>query len=460
MKTVVLNFLVWNALTVPKAECEFNTTTMPVYPQVYESRLDNSEKVLVIHANYSLKLVKASILAGTLILQNITTDGVINKYVNGAYHERYLYEDLSKQASLLLTPREGGHCSVVGLLNFTHRIEPVIGAERSSSGNIPHRILPVNIKNEIDTCEKYDDEAGNEEKNPQIEERASLSSFTLELVAISDYAHNKHFKSEEDRVSYMTMFLHSVSLRLQQLNPPGKIAVIALQASTTEKESYVSFYDDSKLIANETLDKLVRYSLTNPEARRSDAVLLVTGRDLVDLIHGGVSSGAAGMAYFKKACTNMKVLTAEDRLGSYHDGSGNSANCSANDGYLMTPSFLKARDLVFSKCSKRAIGAFVRSASSFCLHYTARVHKMVFPSDTADLPGAVMTGEEYCKKYFPHRPNVTYIKWDSDLLKCKVRCQLDIKSDGKPLYAIRSAMDGIPCNRENKDMKCKNFVCV
>uniref|UniRef100_G3MMS9 Uncharacterized protein n=1 Tax=Amblyomma maculatum TaxID=34609 RepID=G3MMS9_AMBMU len=136
MKTVVLNFLVWNALTVPKAECEFNTTTMPVYPQVYESRLDNSEKVLVIHANYSLKLVKASILAGTLILQNITTDGVINKYV--------------------------------GLLNFTHRIEPFIGAERSSSGNIPHRILPVNIKNEIDSCEKYDDEAGNEEKNPQI----------------------------------------------------------------------------------------------------------------------------------------------------------------------------------------------------------------------------------------------------------------------------------------------------
>ncbi|XP_037524318.2 uncharacterized protein LOC119401513 [Rhipicephalus sanguineus] len=114
----------------------------------------------------------------------------------------------------------------------------------------------------------------------------------------------------------------------------------------------------------------------------------------------------------------------------------------------------------FSNCSKAAIAAFLRlNASSCLLNHNQRRHLALLPNDTMTLPGQVISGDLYCKRTFAH-PNVTYIKWDSDLKQCKFRCRLYMKPDGKPKYAIRYAYDGTPCNRSRPEMKCKNTKCV
>ncbi|KAL1466443.1 hypothetical protein MTO96_042729, partial [Rhipicephalus appendiculatus] len=50
--------------------------------------------------------------------------------VDGPYYERHLYQDTNKEASLIVKPLRGGHYHVIGLLNFTHRIEPLTSQER------------------------------------------------------------------------------------------------------------------------------------------------------------------------------------------------------------------------------------------------------------------------------------------------------------------------------------------
>ncbi|KAL1433580.1 hypothetical protein MTO96_012414 [Rhipicephalus appendiculatus] len=258
---------------------------------------------------------------------------------------------------------------------------------------------------------------------------------------------------------------------MQQLSPPGYIALFALDMSISTHGMI------SKLVSNETLVTLREYTWLNRNARGADVVFLVTGRDLIDITPAGITNNTAGVAFVGQACRVHKVGIGEDDAGlfsgvhtaahelghllsSHHDGEGSSSSCPAKDGYLMNP-YKSGRNLFhFSNCSKRAIAAFLRSGYSYCLKdNNKRRHRAFFPNDTMPLPGQVMSGDEYCKRHFSY-PNVTYIKWDSDLWKCKFRCWLYLKPDGKPQYAIRYALDGTPCNRSRPAMKCKNTKCV
>ncbi|KAL1433578.1 hypothetical protein MTO96_012412 [Rhipicephalus appendiculatus] len=115
----------------------------------------------------------------------------------------------------------------------------------------------------------------------------------------------------------------------------------------------------------------------------------------------------------------------------------------------------------FSDCSKTAITTFLTSSRSFCLRDTVRQSPMVrLPDSTKKLPGEVLSGDDYCKKYLSKNPTVSYVKWDSDLRKCKFRCKLGERKDGSPIYAIRFAYDGTHCDRTHPEKKCKNGACV
>ncbi|XP_075531933.1 venom metalloproteinase antarease-like TtrivMP_A isoform X2 [Dermacentor variabilis] len=417
-----------------RSDSELPDDSSTVFPQVYEQRSDISSKVLVIGDDYSLDLVKASVLSDPVLLRVVTEFGVEQRYVDGPYHERNLYQDTSKQASLILKPLRDGHYHVVGLLNFTHRIEPLLNHERSSRSRAAHRISKVVSRNgPLDAATSLG--AGEDEieaPTPDVEERAPLQSFTIELFSMSDYKHATHFGSQTDEhVEYLTAFWHSVSLRMQQLNPPGFIALIAIEISSTGTEPYLDPRPDGKLVSNETLLKLQQYTWRNRSIRVADVVFLVTGRDIVDLVPGGVSTDAAGVAYLGKACGIKKVGIGEDDPGQFsgvnvaaheiahllsspHDGEGASSSCRASDGYIMNPSTAGRNIFHFSDCSKNAIATFLKSPQSYCLKDTNRNrHIVLLPDNSKKLPGELMSGEQYCKFYFPKHPQVTYIK------KCK-----------------------------------------
>ncbi|KAH6924020.1 hypothetical protein HPB50_010458 [Hyalomma asiaticum] len=180
-----------SATTEPKVANQQEALSEPgvtVYPKLFESRDKESEKVLVIHDGYSLNLNKGSVLADTVLLRDLTESGVVETYV--------------------------------GFLNFTHIIEPYDIMERSPEGVIAHKISLI---------------ATNAGINAAIEVAAKISlpsKFILEVALIADYYHTTVFGEDTvERIQYTQTLMLAVSLRMQQLNPPGFISLIMMEGS-------------------------------------------------------------------------------------------------------------------------------------------------------------------------------------------------------------------------------------
>lgn len=473
----LIKFLVLNVLIVIALQEELDEDSLEVIPQVFEGRQDKpEEKLLVIEGGHSFRLRKASVLADNLLLRDNTEEGVHERYVDGTDYEAHLYEDESNKASLIMEPQARGHYHIIGRLNDTHRIEPVTTIQRSD--RTAHRISK--IVSDSGTCDAVG-VGGSwfyEEKLSVIEARHLPSNFTIEVYLMTDFMHTKYFGNRQKRrVMYAAALMHSVSLRMRQLEPPGSIILTAIEASFTQNEPYMSLWKKD-LLGLETLKKLQEYMVTKPLMANADLVYLLSGRDMIKLVNGTRSSAVAGMAFTGKACRTHKVGAGEDKpgmftgvqytahemahlLGSDHDGYTTSKNCKASDGYLMSPQAGGPRSFMFSKCSKSAIKTFLKLPSSACLLTNTNQNPQVtiLPDQAMKLPGDIMNGTQYCKKYLPAYPNASYAERDSDLLQCKFRCRL--KSEGGlSYYTVQEALDGTPCNKSNSKMKCKESVCM
>ncbi|XP_050048712.2 venom metalloproteinase antarease-like TtrivMP_A isoform X2 [Dermacentor andersoni] len=461
----LIKFLVLSVPMVMTLQEEIDEDGLEVIPQVFEVRqVKAEEKLLVIEGGHSLRLRKASMLADNLLLRDVTEEGVHERYVNGTDYEAHLYEDESNKASLIMEPQTRGDYHITGLLNDTHRIEPLATTERS--GRTVHKISK--IVSDGATCDGVG--AG--------EARDVPSNFTIEVYLMTDFKHTKFFGNRQrQRIMYATALMHSVSLRMRQLEPPGNIILTAIEASFTTNEPYVSLWKKD-LLGLETLKKLQQYMVTKPSMVKSDLVYLLSGLDMIKLVNGTKSSEVAGLAFKGQACRNLKVAVGEDKpglftgvqyaaheiahlLGSDHDGYTTSKNCSASDGYLMSLQAGGSRSFMFSSCSKHAIKTFLKLSGSACLLKNTNPNTQIanLPDKAVKLPGDITNGTQYCKKYFPTYPKASYAERESDLLHCKWRCRL--KSEGGlSYYALTDALDGTPCNKSNSRMKCKDSICI
>ncbi|KAK8781662.1 hypothetical protein V5799_016997 [Amblyomma americanum] len=313
-------------------------------------------------------------------------DGIVERRVGGAYYERNLYEDTSKQASLLLEPQEGhSGYAIRGLVNFTHQIEPVASLERSSNGQA-HRLSRITTGPATCGNEDVSEEQPQESPEPR----------------------------KADRVAYATIFLHSVGLRLSQLDPPIAVVVTAIQGSFTDNESYVSHYEGGRIDASGTLKKLAEHFNKESNMKNADAILMAAGQ-ACRLHKTSIAQDKPG----KFNGINTAAHEIGHLLGAYHDGDKNkiAQNCSANGRYLMSK---HGGGFDFSKCSKELIADFVTIC--IILHFVS-------------------------------------LQVESDLSECRLRCLL-VPEKGKARNGTAFALDGTPCNASDPKKVCKNSICV
>ncbi|XP_075746135.1 venom metalloproteinase antarease TserMP_A-like isoform X2 [Rhipicephalus microplus] len=449
-------------------QADSSTEGVTVYPQVYESRQENLEKLLVIDG-YSLNLKKASVLADTVLLLEVTENGTAEQYVQGSHYERHLFEDPDKLASLLLKPVVPGNYHVTGMVNHTHRIEPCENWERTSQKRLAHRISRIHVETGI-----YD-------VVNDVESRDLPESYTVETHFITALNHTAYFGNEtEERIAYAMLFMHSVSLRLQQLVPPARIALTAIEGLQA-KTDYLHIHDDGRIMVDQTLSALGSLARTSEVHKKSDILYMAVSAGLVKIRRGKNLGGTLGIANKGKACRNGKAALGLDRpvtfsgvqtsaheiahlLNADHDGHGTAKNCSGDEGYIMSsPRRNGNNSCAFSNCSKNDIADFLTWRYSKCLFRKDVCHVISLPNKAADLPGDVMDGQTFCKEYYrePRYLNSTYIKLQSDLEQCVFRCLVhDTYSHSKMQNRTSFAIDGTPCSETEPQMICHNMVCV
>ncbi|XP_049511391.1 venom metalloproteinase antarease-like TtrivMP_A [Dermacentor silvarum] len=401
-----------------------------VYPQVFESRLDKSEKTLVIEG-YTLNLKKASVLADTLLLLDVTESGTVERYVQGAHYERHLYEDASKQASLILKPAGRGDYHVTGMVNFTHRIEPFTNWERSSQQKMPHRVSEIEtMYGTYEYVAERTESVVDEPRPEKMENDAIEQQYIVELHFITGLNHSGFFGNEsEDRVAYAMLFMNSVSLRLQQLEPPIRIGLTVIEGLQINPP-YVQLYQDGNIMIDQTLNALCKHVREDKVKNISDAVYMATSRNLVKYRNNKYAGTSLGMAAgLGTACKNNNVAIGVDlpdtfsgvqtaahelahMLGAPHDGEGEAAECLIKSPYLMSHYRRGKTICAFSSCTKEIIANFLRKTDSACLREHKLCHVISLPNKAANLPGDVMDAPTYCNKTYPKPQylSATYIK--------------------------------------------------
>lgn len=251
-----------------------------------ESREDTSEKILLI-GDYTLNLTKASVLADTVLLLDVTDYGTVERRVQGAHYERHLYEDANKQASLVLKPVGRADYHVTGMVNATHRITPFTSWERSSQQKVPHRVSEIDsVSGTYEIIERSSKTPGafshavendiDEDPVPEEIENDPSPKYTIELYFITGLNHSSFFGNEiEDRVSYAIIFMNAVSLRLQQLDPPIRIGLTVIEALQTTP-SYVTLHQDGNMILYDTVRGLSKHAKEDRVKSKSDVVYMAS----------------------------------------------------------------------------------------------------------------------------------------------------------------------------------------
>ncbi|XP_075752389.1 venom metalloproteinase BumaMPs1 isoform X2 [Rhipicephalus microplus] len=378
----IIHFYSWSVAMAMWNPWSFAVGGFAVHPVVHEHKENDQMKIVVIEPGRAMELKRASILAPVIVLREYTKQRTTERYVNGTFYERHLYENPYLKASLLVKPHRRGHYHIVGVINSTHYIKPLRN-QMDFKGRTRHIIQKIpssqghTCQNTIGARSIFSEIFGlpRAKKQPRVH--------IIETSIISDYSHTKSLEvSSLDPLEYVITYMHRVSLDFNQLKPSVKIMLTGYQTTREEDVEYVNFTSRGVLAAMETVVKLTSYVAKTKPHKEADLVILISACTIVatelqnTLLLGiacnsGICTEDKGILVKDAGARNSGVRTTTHEiahtLSADHDGVGNSANCAANDGYIMTPIDSGKKRDDFSVCTKNAIATHLRKRQSACL---------------------------------------------------------------------------------------------
>ncbi|XP_077494915.1 venom metalloproteinase antarease TserMP_A-like [Amblyomma americanum] len=418
-----------------------------VYPRLLEERAADGAKLVHIHEDLTLSLLRASVAAPTLIVHEFENGTPAVSFIRGEDIDGNLYED-EKHFATVAVRAESDALELDGVIGPRHRIAPAPTMERSVEGHVPHNIYEI----EEEIGARYDallpkrDEAALKRKRRYKRHGRVPEKVTIELFVISDQKHQKHFDKTKALLQYMCVIINSANLRFKDtVAPQVKLLLVGLERSQ-DTEPYV--HGNRKYLHDtQTLHKLRKYvDQKKREYGYPDVVYLMTGRDMYAMDSGVPDTGSKGVASVGGVCTKGRVAIGEDTPGSYdgmhafthetahllgaaHDGDlpmthvvpghPGARGCPFKQGYIMSYINNGPNHHRFSPCSVRQIQLVLKYRGPDCWKVRSKGHKL-----DGQYAGMLVKPLDLCKYSVPGKTRVTVDSSPAIIQRCKVRCIL------------------------------------
>uniref|UniRef100_A0A131YTM3 Reprolysin n=1 Tax=Rhipicephalus appendiculatus TaxID=34631 RepID=A0A131YTM3_RHIAP len=291
---------------------------------------------------------------------------------------------------------------------------------------------------------------------------ANIDRFPVELHVISDKAHQKAYKKNEQLIIYMAVMTNAVNLRFMDMVNP-KISFILVGVTRAKNHDFADS-NGRDIDASKMYGGLKDYNKQGKIPGYHDVVYLATGLDMYMVVKGAKNNRILGLATEGGICAPNAVGEGEDTphmydgvrtmahelahtLGSPHD---ETPECPWADGYLMTNVEVGTNKHKISKCSEKKIREYVRKLSDDCIKV---MNKQNYMKDQKRFPGQTIRDEYYCRKLTKQRGKkvkVIATKAPNCFLKC---CYVFM---GYRSCSKHEMLDGMTCGHGKT---CKRGIC-
>ncbi|MPC69059.1 Venom metalloproteinase antarease-like protein [Portunus trituberculatus] len=402
---------------------------------------------------------------------------------------RVIIEDIAHDkddnASDLYEDREGGSVVRLTAAGVEGFISPSLALNTAADGK--HEAVRQNY--ELEPVQHVSDylqvpEEVRSKYSSTTTSRAETSA-TVEMYIVVDSTLTAKLGSSTNVKNYLGVFWNAVNLRFATMTDP-KIKLVLAGALIVSDSSDETYINDNILTQNyingdNTLESLSKWAFEKRDSLPPhDMVYLMTGKDMASVEDGAIQKGLAGIAWLSAACvvapSNSKsyntamgedsalytgVMTAAHEvahnLGAPHDGSGDAASCSWNDGFLMSYIQGNSNKLLFSSCSQSLMKAYVSSNSAACLHTDTATSQITLSST---LPGEKVSMDQQCQAATGQSGAYASTSVSENSLCYLLVCQWK-QQEGYYIYTYTQstgepAAEGSPCKSGGK---CKNGSC-
>ncbi|XP_077494341.1 venom metalloproteinase antarease-like TtrivMP_A isoform X1 [Amblyomma americanum] len=448
-----------------------------VFPQIFQSRSKDGEKVLTITRDLTLNLQKSSVFAPEFFIHSTRDGAPVRYHMQGPEMEKNLYHSVESMASVDVSEEEG--VKIEGIVGDRLRIKPTSRMARSLDGADAH--LLYTAEEPVRHSQGHSDygipanEAlfSPEPRSLGSERRRLPEEIHPELHIVVDYQFCLELAFDEKKISkYLAIMTNSANLRFRSMVQPRvqlRIVGITVTKDVSDEPYIVHLegYNHTKnILYEETVQKFNAFVLNHTYFADADIVFLLTGRNMSRWKDGTLHHRTGGFAYLGGVCTKWKVGMSEERaqsfygvyvyahelahsLGCAHDGDGasiwpaghiGSEDCSWYDGYMMSYEFVKPNMFFFSDCCQREVMNIYNRPNYRCLREESSQNTGL---SVSQLPGEVSDLDTFCQKVYNMYP---YVEADMEynMSSCEVRCYID-----KALRSmIITAVDGVKCGKD------------
>ncbi|KAL1425196.1 hypothetical protein MTO96_019351 [Rhipicephalus appendiculatus] len=282
---------------------------------------------------------------------------------------------------------------------------------------------------------------------------ANVEKFSVELHIISDKAHQKYYKKNQELISYLAILANAANLRYLDMDNP-KISFL-LVGVTRAKDHDFARNNNGEIEAGEMLSGLHSYKKEGKIPGKHDIVYLMTGLDMIKFNNGRKENAIAGRAYIGAACAGHGIGEGEDTahtyngvntmahelahsLGSPHD---ETPECPWSEGYLMSYIDGGLRKYRLSRMQKQ---------SDECIRV---LNEHNYMENQKKFPGQTVREQYFCKQLLKKEA-----KGQKIVVKKSGGCDIGCcyRNFNYMTCFKYHRLDGMSCGR---GMSCKRGVC-